>query len=87
MSSSGTASLCRQVGGGSISVQEKRSATADGFGSVEGKEVLIGATGSGGSDGPDGSGNKGQRHELRVQMNIERQRARLFEDIQTLPYW
>lgn len=36
-------------------------------------------------EGRAGSG-KGSRQELHVQMSIERKRARLFEDIQMLPY-
>lgn len=33
-----------------------------------------------------GVGGQGCRYKLRVQMNIERKRARLFQDIQLLPY-
>lgn len=80
-------SICR-TGGGSGSSATTRSpekqALADDSGSVDGKWVWSGA--SGGSGGGGESGKKGLRHELRVQMNIERKRARLFEDIQTLPY-
>lgn len=36
--------------------------------------------------GPGAAGRGGLRRELRVQMNIERKRARLFEDIRMLPY-
>lgn len=36
--------------------------------------------------GAVGGRQGGLRHQLRVQMNIERKRARLFEDIRMLPY-
>lgn len=67
----------------------EKQALADDSGSVDGKGAWSGAGGGnvgGSSVGGGGSGKKGLRHELRVQMNIERKRARLFEDIQTLPY-
>ena len=36
--------------------------------------------------GPGAAGRGGLRREQRIQMNIERKRARLFEDIRMLPY-
>lgn len=78
-------SIYRQGGEGDgstiiIRSPEKPALAAD-SGSVDG---WFGA--GAGSGGGGGFGKKGLRHELRVQMNIERKRARLFEDIQTLPY-
>lgn len=66
----------------------EKPALDDDSGSVDDKGAWFGAGGGvgGGGVGGGGSGKKGLRHELRVQMNIERKRARLFEDIQTLPY-
>lgn len=41
---------------------------------------------SGTGFGPGAAGRGGLRRERRIQMNIERKRARLFEDIRMLPY-
>lgn len=73
------------MGSDSISSQERPPAIANDIRSVE-RGAWFGATGGDGSDGPNGPIKEGLRHELRVQMKIERKRARLFEDIQTLPY-
>jgi len=90
-------SICRREGvfdGGMVSRSQEKPALAIESGSTDGTGAWFGAgSGSvggssvgGGSVGDGGSGKKGLRQELRVQMNIERKRARLFEDIQTLPY-
>lgn len=42
--------------------------------------------GAGRRCGGGGGHRGGERHRLRVQMKIERKRARLFEDIRLLPY-
>lgn len=80
--------ICRPGGGsvgGAITGLLEKPALADDSGSIDGTGAWIGA-GGGGSEAGGGPGTRGLRHELRVQMNIERKRARLFEDIQTLPY-
>lgn len=60
------------------------------IGAVAGAGTSLGTGGGRGGGSVDDQGGpekkRGLRHELRVQMNIERKRARLFEDIQTLPY-
>lgn len=63
------------------SITEER---ASGAGLGAGVQVSSGAEGAArrGEGGPGGRG----RQQLRVQMNIERKRARLFEDIRMLPY-
>lgn len=80
-------SICKHGDGGDGSVNTRpldKPALADDSRSVDGTGAWIGA--GGGSGDGEGSGKKGFRHDLRVQMSIERKRARLFEDIQTLPY-
>ena len=90
-------SICRQGDDGSTGTTgpHKEPTIVDFSGSVDGTGARLGAGsdsggGGGGSGGGGGNGGcpekKELRHELRVQMNIERKRARLFEDIQTLPY-
>ena len=94
-------SICRQGDDGSTGTTgpHKEPTIVDFSGSVDGTGARLGAGsdsggGGGGSGGGSGGGGgnggypekKELRHELRVQMNIERKRARLFEDIQTLPY-
>eukprot|EP00752_Nemacystus_decipiens_P004479 g4091.t1 len=90
-SSSPEASISRQgrgVDGSRVTRSPEKPALADDSGSMDGKGAWFGTSGGsvGGGSVRGVSAKKGLRHELRVQMNIERKRARLFEDMQTLPY-
>ncbi|CAM9769769.1 unnamed protein product, partial [Ectocarpus sp. 12 AP-2014] len=70
---------------GNSRLQARQGALED-SGPVDGTARRLGKGGAQGGGARGGPASKELRHRLRVQMNIERKRARLFEDIQKLPY-
>ncbi|CAN0328306.1 unnamed protein product, partial [Ectocarpus sp. 13 AM-2016] len=65
---------------------QARQGTLEDSGPVNGTARRLGKGGAQGGGAHGGPASKELRHRLRVQMSIERKRARLFEDIQKLPY-